>query len=86
MGWIGWIGTKSRDGRLIGSPRFGQTWSQWRRKVVHVSGYVLKVELTLADGVGLGESLMTQVSDLYSISSVLDILSLRDLWSLIWRC
>lgn len=35
--------------------------------MVHVSGYVLKVELTLADGVGLGESWMTQGSDLYSI-------------------
>lgn len=54
-------------------------WSQWRRRVVHVSGYVLNVELSLTDGVGLGESWMTQVSDLYSISSVLDILSLRDL-------
>ena len=53
---------------------------------MHVSGYVLKVELTLADGMGLGESWMTQGFDLYSISSVLDILSLRDLWSLIWRC
>ena len=46
---------------------------------MHVSGYVLNVELSLTDGVGLGESWMTQVSDLYSISSVLDILSLRDL-------
>ena len=26
---------------------------------MHVSGYVLNVELSLTDGVGLGESLMT---------------------------
>lgn len=57
-----------------------------RGEGVHVSGYVLNVGLTLTDGVGLGESRMTQVSDLNSIISVLDILSLRDLWSLIWRC
>lgn len=57
-----------------------------RGEGAHVSGYVLSVGLTLTDGVGLGESRMTQVSDLNSIISVLDILSLRDLWSLIWRC